>query len=121
MTNSPHTTSALILFFLELRDLLKQPKFRSILIWMVILLAAGTIFYSWMEGWSLLDSLYFSIITLTTVGYGDLSPTTSASKAFTIVYIIFGMILIAASISVLAMERQVMHIQQIEGSRVEDE
>ena len=111
MTNSPKTTSDLFHFFLELRYLLKQPRFRSILVWMVLLLATGTIFYSWIKGWSLLDSLYFSIITLTTVGYGDLSPTTSVSKAFTILYIMFGMILIAASISVLAMERQVIHLK----------
>jgi voltage-gated potassium channel Kch len=121
MNKTPKTTSALIDFFLELRDLLKKPRFRSILVWMAILLASGTIFFSWVEGWSLLDSLYFSIVTLTTVGYGDLSPNTEIGKAFTILYIIFGMILIAASISVLAMERQVARTQQTERSMKEEE
>ena len=121
MTEKPKTTSALIDFFLELRDLLKKPRFRSILVWMAILLASGTIFFSWVEGWSLLDSLYFSIVTLTTVGYGDLSPNTEVGNAFTILYIIFGMIMIAASISVLAMERQVARTQQTERSMKEEE
>ena len=45
-----------------------------------------------MEGWNLLDSLYFSVVTLTTIGYGDLSPSTAASKIFTIFYIFVGLV-----------------------------
>ena len=37
-----------------------------------------------MERWNLLDSMYFSIVALTTIGYGDLSPSTAASKSSTI-------------------------------------
>ena len=47
-------------------------------------------FYSVVEGWGIVDSLYFSVITLTTVGYGDLHPTSSLSKIFTIFYILLG-------------------------------
>ena len=121
MANSPRKNSALLDFFFELWDLLKRPRFRSILVWTLILLATGTIFYSSVEDWSILDSLYFSVVTLTTVGYGDLSPTTTVGKAFTILYIFFGISIIAASVSVLAMERQIMHAKQIEGSRREDD
>lgn len=121
MANSPRKNSALLDFFLELWDLLKRPRFRSILVWTLILLATGTIFYSSVEKWSILDSLYFSVVTLTTVGYGDLSPTTTVGKAFTILYIFSGISIIAASISVLALERQFMHVKQIEGSPSEDD
>jgi voltage-gated potassium channel Kch len=88
---------------------------------MLILVVTGTILFSWIEGWSILDSLYFSIVTLTTVGYGDFSPTTTAGKLVAIIYMIFGLSMIAASISVLAMERQAMHLQKSDGSRSEDE
>jgi voltage-gated potassium channel Kch len=88
---------------------------------MVILVIIGTTFFCWVENWSILDSLYFSIVTLTTVGYGDFSPTTTAGKLFAIIYMIFGLSLIAASISVLAMERQAKHLQKSNGSRSEDE
>jgi Ion channel len=50
----------------------------------------GTLFYWNVEGWGLLDSLYFSVITLTTVGYSDFSPTTAGGKVFTMLYIFVG-------------------------------
>jgi len=43
-----------------------------------------------LEGWTWLDALYFSIITLTTIGYGDFSPQTDMGKIFTIFYIVIG-------------------------------
>ncbi len=38
------------------------------------------------EHWTGVDALYFSVMTMTTVGYGDLTPTTNISKIFTVVY-----------------------------------
>jgi len=61
------------------------------------------------EGWNLLDSLYFSVVTLTTIGYGDLSPSTAASKIFTIFYIFVGLGIILAFVNTVAeraMERR---------------
>jgi voltage-gated potassium channel Kch len=55
-----------------------------------VLLASGTIFYTNVEGWTVLDALYFCVATLTTVGYGDLAPTTAVGKIFTIMYILGG-------------------------------
>jgi len=57
---------------------------------LVLVLVGGAFFYSRVEGWSFLDSLYFSVITLATVGYGDFSPKTDAGKLFTMGYILVG-------------------------------
>ena len=69
---------------------LYAPEFRGHLCLVIVILALGTAFYSQVEGWSIVDSLYFSVITLATVGYGDLSPTTSVSKMFTVIYVFVG-------------------------------
>lgn len=56
----------------------------------LLLLSLGTFAYHNIEGWNYLDSLYFSTVTLATVGYGEMTPKTDFGKAFTIGYIIFG-------------------------------
>ena len=55
------------------------------------LVLTGTIFYWRAEGWTIIEALYFSIVTLTTVGYGDLTPTSAGTQIFTIIYILTGL------------------------------
>ena len=55
-----------------------------------IFLLAGVFTYSSLEGWSYLDSTYFTVITVTTIGYGDFSPQTNLGKIFTIFFSFFG-------------------------------
>ena len=86
--------------------LLKNPDTRALLVWMAGLLLTGTIFYHFAEGWNWLDSLYFCVITLSTVGYGDLDPTTPTSKIFTIVYIFIGLSIFVSLVNMLAKARQ---------------
>ena len=55
----------------------------------VFLLIAGTIsFYFLEKDWTWYQSLYYCVVTATTVGYGDLEPTTDLSKMVTVVFII---------------------------------
>ena len=81
---------------------LKDPEFQGLFFLVIVMLASGTFFYWRVEGWSLLASLYFSVITLTTVGYGDFSPTTTAGKIFTIFYIFIGLGIILGFVNVVA-------------------
>jgi voltage-gated potassium channel len=52
--------------------------------------ALGTLGFHLLERWSLPDSLYVTIQTLTTVGYGDLTPQTAAGRMFASVYMFVG-------------------------------
>ena len=82
----------------------RNPDFRTLVVLVFFTLLSGTIFYSLQEGWSLVDALYFSVTTLTTVGLGDLAPTTTIGKLFTIIYIFSGLGLIAGFINTIATE-----------------
>jgi voltage-gated potassium channel len=55
-----------------------------------VLILFGTLSYRLLEGLSLLDALYLTVITLSTVGYGDVVPHTTAGKVFTIVLVVVG-------------------------------
>ena len=59
------------------RDYLRAlvgPEFRPILGMVAITVGTGTLFYRFVEGWSLVNALYFSVVTLATIGYGDFAP-----------------------------------------------
>ncbi len=91
---------------------LKDPEFRSAFFLVVFIILTGAWFYHSQEGWSWLDSLYFTIITLTTVGYGDFSPQTDAGKIFSMVYIILGLGIVSGFI-ILVAERNSKHQDRI--------
>jgi len=69
---------------------LKHQSYKFLTTLFITILATGTIFYHFIEGWNWIDSLYFSLITLTTIGYGDLTPTLTISKLFTMLYVVVG-------------------------------
>jgi hypothetical protein len=78
-------------FFL---DVLFDRRTRPIFIYAIIMIFLGAAVYHWLEGWDWLDSFYFVVITLTTIGYGDFSPTTPLTKVITIFYGLNGIILL---------------------------
>ena len=65
-------------------------KIKIALIILLTIILIGTFGFHFIEGWSLVDSFYVCIATLSTVGYGDFAPETTAGKFFTIFIIIFG-------------------------------
>jgi voltage-gated potassium channel len=53
-------------------------------------IALGTLTFHLLEGWSILDSLYVTVQTVTTVGFGDLAPQTRLGRAFSTVFMMLG-------------------------------
>ena len=71
-------------------QLIKDKEFQVLLGLTAAILISGTIFYSTVEGFTIVDALYFSVATLTTVGSATLEPITAFGKIFTILYMITG-------------------------------
>lgn len=88
-----------MIFLKTLASFLRDPEYRDLIITTFFILIIGMFSFSYLEGWNYVDSLYFSIITLTTIGYGDFSPQTMEGKLFTIFYIILGVGMILAFIN----------------------
>ena len=54
------------------------------------MIAVGTVSYHYLEEWTWTESFYFTVCTLTTIGYGDLHPTSDASQIFTAIFALAG-------------------------------
>ena len=65
-------------------------RIRNAIIALAIAIVFGTIGFRLIEGWSLADSFYVTVQTLTTVGYGDLPPRTMAGRGFAIMIMLIG-------------------------------
>ena len=75
-------------------------RIASMVLILVFLISLGTLAYKSLEKWSWVDSFYFSTTTLTTIGFGDLHPTSDASKLFTVFYVLFGVSFVLFSLTV---------------------
>jgi voltage-gated potassium channel len=60
------------------------------LMFFIFLMFIGTLGFWWIEDWGLLDSVYMTVITLSTVGFGELRPLSPLGKAFTGLLIVSG-------------------------------
>src|ERR1051325_9938896 len=67
-----------------------RARMRLILLAVLGVITLGTVVFHLLEGWSILDSLYVTAQTLTTVGFGDLAPSTTAGRVFATVFMMAG-------------------------------
>lgn len=67
-----------------------QKRLRRGLIILGSIVATGTIGYMLIEGWSSIDAVYMTIITISTVGYGEVNPLSHAGRIFSIFLIVGG-------------------------------
>lgn len=67
----------------------KNPIYKVLLI-LGIVIGGGTLGYTLIEGWSLFDSLYMTVITITTTGYKEVGELSSAGKVFSMALMFIG-------------------------------
>ena len=65
-------------------------RLRYALIALAVAIAFGTVGFHLIEGWSLIDSLYMTVETVTTVGYGDVPPQSVGGRIFAIIFMFVG-------------------------------
>jgi len=62
------------------------------------LVLGGTVFFHHAEGWGYLDAYFFTVVTLSTVGYGNLVPITPLGKIATTIFIFVGLGIFALAV-----------------------
>jgi len=92
-SNSRHAANML--------DLKSSKLSRAILI-LLSFFSFGVGFYHYYEDMTIPDSLYFTILTISTVGYGDLVPTSKTGKLVTCAFVFAGLALLAEAIGIFA-------------------
>ena len=88
--------------FRGLRVALRDGRVKSILAFTIAIVLWASVFYRYVEGWSWLDSIYFSVVTISTVGFCDFSPETAAGKIFTMFYIVIGLGIFVTAVTTVA-------------------
>jgi voltage-gated potassium channel len=74
-------------------------NFQLSMLVLVLLVGFGTGVYMWLENMVLTDALYMTIITITTVGFGEVQPLSSAGRLFTVILILLGVSAATTAIS----------------------
>ncbi|WP_120501180.1 potassium channel family protein [Roseovarius sp. EL26] len=69
---------------------------------LVIIVSSATVFFHYLEGWSWIDSYFFTVVTLSTVGYGNLVPETEVGKIAASILIFTGIGIFALTIQSFA-------------------
>ena len=90
---------------------------RECLFLFIALLAFGVLAYSFIfERWSIIDSLYFTVVMLSTTGYGDLSPSNPGGKLFASVFALAGIVLLGLVLGVAGsqlIEAEIIYSQKV--------
>ncbi len=67
----------------------------------IALIAFATLFYTYIEGFGVVDAFYMTVITLSTVGFGEVKPLDTSARIFTIALIAVGFGVIAYSAAII--------------------
>ncbi len=78
-----------------------KSKFYTAIILLVLVLLVGVLGYKYIANYSWIDALYMTVITITTVGYGEVNTLDPAARIFTIILILTSVIVVGYAITVI--------------------
>jgi len=90
----------------------------TVLSTLLVIVLGGTVFFRYVEGWGWLDAYFFTVVTLSTVGYGNFVPVTALGKIGTTVFIFLGLGMFALAIQQfgwLALRKREAHTEWLIG------
>lgn len=93
---------------------MKRLRVLTLVVTLVLVVAGGTVFFHLAEGWGWLDSYFFTVVTISTVGYGEMVPQTPIGRIGTTVVIFFGLAIFAVAIQqfgMFAMQKREEHTE----------
>lgn len=109
-----------ISFLRRLKEDFSKPEVKGLFFTALFTVLLGSFFYHYVEGWSFLDSFYFSVSTLATVGMGDLVPSSDLSKLFTSFYMLVGIGILFGFVSMIGREVTSFYIRNGKDKKDED-
>ena len=80
----------------------RVPRIQALLLVSLSIAAIQAVVFMRVEGWRFLDAFYFAIVSMATVGYGDLAPQTSLGKIFALVFLLVGVGVFVLTVSSIA-------------------
>ena len=80
----------------------RSPRVQALLLISAFVAGTGAVGFRLLEGWGFVDAFYFAVVSMATVGYGDLAPKTIPGKLFTIAYLVVGLGIFVLTVSALA-------------------
>jgi voltage-gated potassium channel Kch len=85
----------------------QNPRVHAALLICALIAVTQAFVFTWVEGWSFLDAFYFAVVSIATVGYGDLTPTTSLGKVLCLVFLVVGIGIFVLTVTTIA--QAIMH------------
>jgi voltage-gated potassium channel len=80
----------------------RAPRVLALLSVSAVIALTNALLCMWIEGWDFVDALYFSVVSMATVGYGDLSPQSDLGKIVNIPFLVIGIGVFVLTVTELA-------------------
>src|SRR5579859_1874326 len=90
---------------------------RTIAALLLLVMAIGTAGFHYIEGWPWFDAFYMVVITLSSIGYGEVHPLSRTGREFNIGLIIAGALLVATAIGSLTQYLLEFELTKVLGRR----